>query len=135
MKATQSARAQLLSAWVAPLLVAAVLAATLSECRSAFSNAKGQTSDIKCEPGMGVINNEPDAGINVKVKVTNVGEAGFIKVTPELSTPEGEWTRSQTLQFRKGESQALTYFFHEPTVNVFGSSAVQCRVGVSPSAD
>ena len=135
MKATPSARARLLPAWVAPVMAAAVLATALSGCRQIFSNAKGKTSDIKCEPFMGVINNEPDAGINLKVTVTNVGEAGFITVSPELSTSEGEWTRSQTLQFRKGESQTLTYFFHEPTVNVFASSAIQCRAGVSPSAD
>ncbi|HEX8148730.1 MAG TPA: hypothetical protein VF591_16225 [Pyrinomonadaceae bacterium] len=135
MKVTPSARANLLSGWVAPFLAAAVLAASLSECRPLFSNAKGKTSDIKCEPGMGVVNNEPDAGVNVKVTVTNVGEAGFIKVSPELSTSEGEWSRGQSLQFGKGESKSLTYFFHEPTVNIFAGSAVQCRVGVSPSAD
>ncbi|MET0622170.1 MAG: hypothetical protein ABW250_04225 [Pyrinomonadaceae bacterium] len=84
---------------------------------------------------MGVINNEPDAGIDVKVTVTNVGEAGYIKIRPELSTSEGEWSRSQNLRFNKGESKSLTYFFHEPTVNVFAGSNVQCRVGVSPTAD
>ena len=135
MRATQSERAQVLSAWVAPFLAAAVLALALSQCRTTLSNAKGKVSDVKCEPFMGVINNEPDAGINVKATVTNVGEAGFIKITPELSTSEGEWSRSQTLQFRKGEAQTLTYFFHEPTVNVFANSNLQCRVAASPSAD
>ncbi len=135
MRVTQSARAQVLSAWVAPFLAAAALSLALSQCRPTFSNAKGRVSDVKCEPFMGVIDEKPDAGINVKVTLTNVGEAGFIEVTPELSTSEGEWSRSQTLRFRKGETQTLTYFFHEPTVNVFASSNVQCRAAASPSAD
>jgi hypothetical protein len=135
MKATPHERSRPLYAWAAPFVAAAVMTMALNDCRSTLSNAKGETSDVKCEAGMGVINNEPDAGVNLKVTVTNVGEAGYIKVSPELSTSEGEWSRSQNLQFNKGESKSLTYFFHEPTVNIFGGSAIQCRVAVSPAAD
>lgn len=132
MKATPPERSRPLYVWAAPFVAAAVMAAALNDCRSTLSKAKGQTSDVKCEAGMGVINNEPDAGVNVKVTLTNVGEAGYIKVNAELSTSEGEWSRSQNLQFGKGESRPLTYFFHEPTIM---AENIQCRVNVHPQAD
>lgn len=132
MKATPSERARLLPAWVFPFLAAVVLVTALSACRALLSGAKGRASNILCEPSAGIVDGQPDAGINVKVTVTNVGSEGFISIRPELSTSEGEWSRSQDLNFSKGESKTLTYFFKEPTLM---ADNIQCRVGVTPSAD
>lgn len=109
-------------------VIAALLLCPLG-CRSLTSRAKGQTSNLKCESDVGLINGEMDAGVKVAVIVRNVAEAGVITVKPEVSTSEGEWSRSQELQFDKGESKTLTYFFEQPTIN---ATNIQCRVGVFP---
>jgi hypothetical protein len=132
MKATTPERTHSLFALFPPFLVVAVLTMALNECRSVFSGAKAQASNITCAHDFGIVNGEMDAGVNVKVTVTNVGAEGFINIRPELSTSEGEWSRSQNLQFRKGETKSLSYFFHEPTI---GATNIQCRVGVTPKAD
>jgi hypothetical protein len=93
------------------------------------SKADGQVSNVRCKPDFGVIDGEMDAGVSVTLTVKNVGEAGIIEVTPTISASEGEWSREQKLQFGAGQSMNLTYFFHEPTVNVMN---VQCRAHVSP---
>ena len=78
---------------------------------------------------MRVMRNEPDAGVNLSFRIKNVGKSGVIKITPRLSTSEGEWTREQTLKFDAGESKHLTYFFHEPTIN---AENIECYVRASP---
>ena len=70
-----------------------------------------------------------DAGVKVSLTVTNVGEAGIINIRPHINTSEGEWSRSQDIQFRSGESMNLSYFFDEPTIN---ATNIQCTVAVSP---
>jgi len=131
MKATSNAQSRSRRGRLITLAAAAVLLAALPGC---FSRAKGKASGLTCKAGLGVMDDKPDAGVNLKVTVTNVGEAGSIKISPEISTSEGEWSRSQSLQFGKGEVKNLTYFFHEPTINVDVDN-IQCRVGVSPMAD
>ncbi len=101
---------------------------------SCLSPAKGQYSNLRCEPSVGIIKDEPDFGIDVKVTVKNTGKEGEIKVFATLSTSEGEWSREQKLIFNEGESRNLTYFFHEPTINI-DKNGIQCRIKVSPSAE
>jgi hypothetical protein len=120
-------------AWLNPLLAIAILLIAILGCdKGTFSKAKGKAANLKCEADVGIVNGEPDAGVNVIVTVKNVGETGFINIKPELSTSEGEWRRSQDVHFDAGESQILTYFFDEPTIN---AKNIQCRIGISPNAD
>lgn len=114
------------------LLAIPILISCLLACRTLTSKAKGQASNLKCEPDVGLVKGEMDAGVKVSVTVRNAGDAGVITIAPEVSTSEGEWNRSQDVQFTKGESKTLTYFFDEPTIN---ATNIQCRVGVLPKAD
>lgn len=81
---------------------------------------------------MGIVNGQLDAGIMVTLTVKNNGESGFINIYPKINTSEGEWHRSQNVQFGAGESKTLTYFFDEPTIN---ATNIQCWVSISPDAD
>ena len=117
---------------IALMAISLMLMFVLGCPRGLTSKAKGQASNIGCEASVGFVKGELDAGIKVNVTVKNVGETGFITIKPELSTSEGEWNRSQDLQFQAGETKALSYFFDEPTVN---ARSIQCRVGIFPNAD
>jgi len=125
-------RTQLRLPWLNSLLAVASLMICVLACRELASRAKGRTSDLKCAPDIGVVKGEMDAGVKVTLVVKNVGESGFINIKPEITTSEGEWQRSQDVQFDAGESKTFTYFFDEPTIN---ATNIQCRVGVSPKAD
>ncbi|HYG80138.1 MAG TPA: hypothetical protein VD861_07120 [Pyrinomonadaceae bacterium] len=117
-------------------ITVALLMISLIGCRTLLSKAKGQASNLKCDSDVGFVKGELDAGVKITVSVKNVGEAGFITIRPELSTSEGDWSRSQELHFDAGESKTLSYFFDEPTINAMRDTAsVQCRVGISPQAD
>ncbi len=114
-------------------LVIAFLLVALSAChKGTFSKAKGKASEPACQKQVGFVKGELDAGYDVIVTIRNVGQPGFIHIRPELSTSEGEWSRSQDVHFDAGESQTLTYFFDEPTIN---AGNIRCRVAISPSAD
>jgi hypothetical protein len=115
-----------------PLIAIALLLVFLPGCKTLTSKAKGKASNIGCKADIGLVKGELDAGVRISVTVKNVGQAGFINIKPELSTSEGEWTRSQDLHFDAGESMTLTYFFDEPTIMATG---IQCRIGVYPKAD
>ncbi|MCA1620939.1 MAG: hypothetical protein LC795_16855 [Acidobacteria bacterium] len=132
MKATPSTRTHPLSACAAPFLAAAVLMLAPDNCGPVFSAAKGKTSNMTWAKTTRIVNGEFDAGLEVKVTVTNVGEEGFLYIRSECTTSEGEWSRKQDLLFDKGETRALTYFLHEPTIN---AENIECRVGVRPKAD
>jgi hypothetical protein len=132
MKAPEPQRPQFGLNWLSSLTAIALLMILLLGCRPLTSKAKGRSSKIGCKPDIGVVKGAMDAGINVTVTVENVGEDGFINIKPELSTSEGEWNRSQDIQFAAGESKNLTYFFDEPTIN---ASNIQCRVAIYPNAN
>jgi hypothetical protein len=133
MKAGTPNQPQAQFARLLPLMAAAILLSALPGCnKGVFSKAEGKASGLTCEAGVGIVDNEPDAGVNVTITVKNVGESGFINIRPELSTSEGEWSQSQDLHFDAGETQNLTYFFAEPTIN---ARNIQCRIGISPDAD
>ncbi|HEX8175525.1 MAG TPA: hypothetical protein VF543_10430 [Pyrinomonadaceae bacterium] len=132
MKAATSKRARSRFTWSTSLMAVVILAITPLGCRTLMSRAKGKVSNVSCKAGVGYVKGQLDAGIDVIVTIKNVGEAGFINIKSELSTSEGEWTRSQDVQFSADESRTLTYFFDEPTIN---AKNIQCRVGVSPRAN
>lgn len=110
------------------LLTLAVFSTTLvfMGCPPLFSDAKGKVLSVTAEHDMGLVNGEADYGFTVTLVIKNVGGTGEIRITPGLSCSEGEWDRTQTLQFRAQETKRLTYFFHEPTVN-----ASNCHYGAS----
>ncbi|GEM_PF-1369901 len=98
------------------VLSAAVLLTGYKGC-AALSDAKGEVSNLRRKEEAKIVNGELDYGFIVSVTVKNVGKAGVIEIKPWLSSSEGEWKRTQTLNFTAGESKDLTYFFHEPTIN------------------
>lgn len=93
------------------------------------NKAKGQVISVNKKGDWEFVNGAADLGFWITTVVKNVGEAGDIQVVTFLSCSEGEWTRTQHLYFRAGESMTLRYFFHEPTLNV---TSCQARAGVSP---
>lgn len=103
-----------------------------SGCQSLTSQARGEMSNLRCEDTSRIVNGQFDYGFNVVFTVKNTGQLGAINVKAELSTSEGEWQREQNLNFTAGESQTLTYFFDEPTINV---NNPQCKVRVFPQAN
>ena len=124
---SQSRFARLIS-----LLMLAALILLQFGCEELFSDAKGKISNFKCASGVKLVDGELDYGVTVSLSLLNVGKAGVIKITPLVSTSEGDLKREQTLQFDAQESKDLSYFFAEPTVNATG---VQCRLKVYPNAD
>ncbi|SRR5258706_13783713 len=114
------------------LSFAVMLAACLgmTGCESMLSRAKGEVSGLKISPDVGIINDKPDAGYKVEFTLTNRGDAGVLAIRPWLSCSEGNYTRSQDMQFNAGESKRLSYFFHEPTIN---ATNVQGGVNVTPA--
>ncbi|HMS38615.1 MAG TPA: hypothetical protein PKE69_00070 [Pyrinomonadaceae bacterium] len=113
------------------LLAIIVLVFVITGCELT-SRAKGKVTDYKCSPTAGFVNGEMDYGVEVKLKIKNIGEEGIIKISSELSTSEGTWKRSQKLTFKAGEEKSLSYFFSEPTVNV---TNVQCKIKVFPESN
>lgn len=114
------------SSWLNLLLVIIILIVVSVGCKS---RAKGKVITHSCDSEVGIVNNEIDYGVTVNLKVKNVGESGEIKIVAAISTSEGEWQKKQTLIFKAGEEKKLSYFFHEPTINV---RSVQCQIGVFP---
>lgn len=111
------------------LLVGSIFLLLILGCDKFGNAAKGKVIEQECLPSTGLINEELDYGVEAKLKLKNVGKLGDITITPSISTSEGEWQRSQKLTLQEGETKTLTYFFHEPTINVRN---VQCKIVVSP---
>lgn len=95
------------------------------------SKATGQVEKISSEKDVQIINGEADYGIKLTIIVKNVGESDSIRITPQLSSSEGEWERTQNLYFDAGQTKTLTYFFHEPTIN---ATNIHYSVNVFPKA-
>ena len=115
---------------VASVVIGAVLLAGCNkrDLETLFSKADAQVSNFDATADVKIVNGEPDAGYTVTCTVTNVGQAGIVEVEPWISCSEGEWKRSQRLNFNAREAKNLSFFFHEPTVN-----ATNCHGGVSVS--
>lgn len=103
--------------------------ATQRELEVSLSNAKARIRNLKAEEDTRIVNNEMDYGVSISFTLTNAGEAGLIRVSPWLSSSEGEWSRQQTLNVGAGQAINLTYFFPEPTIN---ASNVQYGVRTKP---
>lgn len=93
---------------------------------------KGRIVSSRCSPRIGVINGEPDAGINVEMSIKNEGKAGNIKIRATLNSSEGKFSRSQELYFKENEVKELKFLIHEITIN---ADNLECLGDVSPSAD
>jgi hypothetical protein len=102
----------------------------MTSCDAMLSKARGEVSNLKITADVGLINDQPDAGYRVAFNLTNRGGDGMISIRPWLSCSEGNYTRTQDMQFSAGEVRALSYFFHEPTIN---ATNVQGGVKVVPA--
>jgi hypothetical protein len=85
---------------------------------SCDSGPRGVVSNLSRQEHPAFIAGDMDWGSEVSFDVRNNGERGLIHIVVVLSSSEGEWSRSQDLQLEAGEFRHLTYFFHEPTINV-----------------
>jgi len=96
----------------------------------ACSEAKGVVSNVRIEHDA-VLDSQgqPDYAVAVSFTVENVGKDGVLMVSPTLSSSEGEWSRTQNLQFEAGESRDLKYLFSEPTLS---AGNLEARVSVFP---
>ncbi|GAB4138814.1 MAG: hypothetical protein Tsb009_07280 [Planctomycetaceae bacterium] len=99
------------------------------EIKTASSQAKPYLLEKKWTADVGIINDQPDAGVRVMVKVRNTGKRGLVGIKALVTCSEGEWSRNQHLTFNAGEVKTLTFFFHEPTVN---ASNIQVEIKLSP---
>jgi hypothetical protein len=99
------------------------------EFEALTSEAKGVRSNLRAKEDSVVVDGSFDYSIVVYFTVENVGKDGVIKVSPWLSTSEGEWSRSQHIHFQAGESKDFKYIFNEPTVN---AANMQYGVNISP---
>lgn len=95
----------------------------LALCHAAC--AVSEVSDVTCETDFGLVDGKLDAGITVKATVRNKGETGDIALRAAISTSDGDWSRSRTLNLRGGETRRLSWFFHEPTIQ---ATDIQCHV-------
>ena len=117
----------------ARVLTILLVSTALTGCREMevlASEADATVSDLTCEGDAKLVDGELDAGILLAFTVENRGKRGRIQVLPWLSSSEGEWSRSQSLEFEQNESRRLEYFFQEPTIN---AANVNCEVKVFPS--
>jgi hypothetical protein len=97
--------------------------------RRSVPSPHGQIVEQSVDKDVRIVDGEMDAGYNAHLKVRNQGEPGLIQITVTLSCSEGEWSRTQKLNFDSNEERNLEFFFHEPTMN---ASNVQARYDVSP---
>jgi hypothetical protein len=84
---------------------------------SLTSKADGRVYNLKAEHDFIFRNDQPDYSLRVTMSVKNVGQSGVINITPWVTCSEGEWERSQQLHFNSGESNNLTFQFHELSIN------------------
>ena len=103
--------------------------AASTACEHIVSEADTKVSNMKCEPDVGVIRGELDAGVKVSFTIMNQGNRGAVRVTASISTSEGEWSRRQDLTLGANQRRRLEYFFQEPTVN---ATNIQCNVKSFP---
>src|ERR1700682_3652905 len=100
MKAVTAKQPQRAVNWLNFLMAVTILLILVLGCnKGTFSKAQGKASNLVCKGDVGIVKGQPDAGVTVTVTVKNVREAGFINIKPQLSTSEGEWSRSQDVHF------------------------------------
>jgi flagellar biosynthesis GTPase FlhF len=89
----------------------------------------GEVISVTNEADWEFVNGAADAGFKVTTVIKNNGPTGELQVVTFLSCSQGEWSRTQHLFFKNGQSMSLRYFFHEPTISV---TNCQARAAVSP---
>jgi hypothetical protein len=104
---------------------------TIAILLTGCSDARGRVVKTNADYDVRLVNGELDYGLNVTVTVKNVGEPGSLRITPRVSTSEGEWDRTQNLHFDAGETKELSYFFHEMSIN---AQSVHYGASVFPAA-
>ena len=104
-------------------------AKTQRAIESASSKADAYLSNLSGNHDSRLVGGELNYGYTVTFTVTNIGQAGIVRVSPWLTCSEGEWSRVQHLHMASGKSLNLSYFFDEPTIN---SSNIQFGVRLSP---
>ena len=113
----------------ARLILAAALIVSLAGLLTGCSAARGKIVQAKARPDVQITSEGPDYGVTVTATIKNVGRAGSLMISPEISTSEGEWDRTQHLHFAANETKTLTWFFPEPTIN---ADNIQFEVSVFP---
>jgi hypothetical protein len=93
------------------------------------NGSKGKIVSSSCSPRIGVINGQPDAGINVEMSIKNEGKAGIIEIQATLNSSEGKFSRTQKLYFKENEVKDLKFLIHEITIN---ADNLECWGDVSP---
>lgn len=81
------------------------------------SGARGVVSSVNAKADSLLVNGGFDYSIVIDCTVKNVGKYGVIRVTPWLSSSEGEWSLDQHLYFQEGETKNLKFTFSQPTIN------------------
>jgi hypothetical protein len=97
--------------------LAAALLITLVGLLAGCSPARGKLVQANAKHDLILTSEGPDYGVTVTATIKNVGKAGSLAISPEISTSEGEWDRTQHLHFAANETKTLTWFFPEPTIN------------------
>lgn len=96
---------------------------------SVSSDASCQIHSHKLQKDLFIIRNDSDFGYLLAAKVYNAGKTGAIYFKAELTTSEGEYQRSQKMEFAAGEVRTLYFQFPEPTIN---ATNVRYTVSCSP---
>lgn len=84
---------------------------------SLTNDAVCQITKVNLDSKVYVINDEPDAGYEVKVLLYNEGGKGAMKVAALLSTSEGEFETERQVVLEAGESRVIIFDFPQPTIN------------------
>ncbi|MCA1619529.1 MAG: hypothetical protein LC795_09520 [Acidobacteria bacterium] len=113
----------------ARVILAAALIVSLAVLLTGCSPAEGKLVQVKAKHDVQITSEGPDYGVTVTATIKNVGEAGSLMISPEISTSEGEWDRTQHLHFAANETKTLTWFFPEPSLD---AGNIQYEVSVFP---
>lgn len=101
----------------ARLILAAALIVSLAGLLTSCSPARGKLVTSKAKHDVIITSAGLDYGVTVIATIKNVGKAGSLAISPEISTSEGEWERTQHIHFDANETKTLSWFFAEPTIN------------------
>jgi hypothetical protein len=110
-------------------LTLAALIVSLAVLLTGCNGQRGELLGVKAKHDVRITSEGPDYGVTVTATIKNVGRAGSLMISPEISTSEGEWDRTQHLHFAANETKTLSWFFPEPTIN---AGNIQYQVGVFP---
>jgi hypothetical protein len=113
----------------ARVILAAALIVSLAGLLTSCSSARGKLVASKAKHDVIFTSDGLDYGVTVTATIKNVGKDGSLAISPEISTSEGEWERTQHIHFAANETKTLSWFFAEPTIN---AGNIHYRVTVFP---